>query len=197
MKILLNGNNLDFNLEEEKNAGQILEALETLAEENHATIISISIDGKNVNAGEIEECYSLPIDSINEIAVVTVQEDDVTEALKHLVSPCENLAQQLEQVPVLLQTHKDGVVAEILKTFADTFDAMCHLSALICLFPARFESLKITSMTMQDFLKDFSPVLTDFENALKAGDTVLTGDLAEWELKPRLEQFAASLKEFN
>ncbi len=197
MKILLNGNNLDFTLETETNAGQVLDGIETLAEENDATIVHIQINGKTILADEIAQCYTLPLDSVDLMEITTVQENDVYHSLKSLLPETEAVAAKLEEVPVLLQNRKDGQVAEILKTFADIFDTMCQLATLTCLFPDRFANLVFNGLSFQDFLKDFSPTLNEFESSLKSGDTVLTGDLAEWELKPRLESFNASLKDFN
>lgn len=197
MKVYLNGHELDFTLENETNAGQVLDQIETLAEENNATIVHIQINGETVPAEEIEKCYSMALDTVDAMQITTVQQDDIVVSLKDLEAPVTEIAAKLEQIPVLLQHHKDGEVAEILKRFADSFDSMCQLAALSSLFPARFQSLQFSNLNFQDYLKDFSPILSQFEEALKSGDTVLTGDLAEWELKPRLDQFIESIKEFN
>ena len=46
-----------------------------------------------------------------------------------------------------------------------------------------------------DFFKEFSPILEDFEQALKSNDTVTVGDLSEYEICPRLLDISKSLEE--
>ena len=47
---------------------------------------------------------------------------------------------------------------------------------------------------LQDFFKEFSPVLLDYEQALQSNDTVLIGDLSEYEICPRLQAISEALK---
>ena len=42
----------------------------------------------------------------------------------------------------------------------------------------------------QQFLSSFSQILVDFEKALIDNDIVLIGDLAEYEIAPRLQSIA-------
>ena len=85
---------------------------------------------------------------------------------------------------------------DIINRFAESFDILCHLATLSSLFPAKFDGKKIAEKSLAEFLKDFSPILTDFEDSLKNKDTVLTGDLAEYELKPRLEAYISDIAGF-
>ena len=49
-------------------------------------------------------------------------------------------------------------------------------------------------MNFNDFFKEFSPVLLDYEQALQSNDTVLIGDLSEYEICPRLQAISEALK---
>lgn len=40
----------------------------------------------------------------------------------------------------------------------------------------------------------FLPILSDFENALKTSDTVGIQDIAEYEIKPRLDSLTETLE---
>ena len=57
------------------------------------------------------------------------------------------------------------------------------------------ENIKIDDKNLSDFIRDFSPFLEDFENAIKDNDTVTIGDIAEYEIKPRFENFCEVIKE--
>jgi hypothetical protein len=50
---------------------------------------------------------------------------------------------------------------------------------------------------VSDFFADLTPVLSEFEEALKANDTVLVGDLAEYEICPRLKLASKALEVFH
>ena len=49
-------------------------------------------------------------------------------------------------------------------------------------------------MSFQEFFNDFSPILADFEEALKNNDQVMIGDLSEYEICPRLQAISQALK---
>ena len=49
-------------------------------------------------------------------------------------------------------------------------------------------------MNFKDFFAEFSPILEDFEDALQNNDTVMLGDLSEYEICPRLKDISKALK---
>ena len=196
MKIEINGQPLTFTLENEKTIGDILNALEKQFEENESTIIEIVLNGKNVTADEIDSLSSREILDTDSIAVTSVCADGIIQSLKELASDFEPLCSELEELPVLMQQNNDKKSFDIINRFAESFDILCHLATLSSLFPAKFEGKLIAEKSLTEFLKDFSPVLTDFEQSLKNKDTVLTGDLAEYELKPRLEAYVSDIAGF-
>ena len=196
MKIEINGQPLTFTLENEKTTGDILNALEEQFEKNDSTIIEIELNGKKITAEEIESLSSRAIDDNDSISVKSVCADGIIMSLKELANDFEPLCTELEELPVLMQQNDDKKSYDIINRFAESFDILCHLATLSSLFPAKFEGKKIAEKSLAEFLKDFSPILTDFEDSLKNKDTVLTGDLAEYELKPRLEAYISDIASF-
>ena len=73
------------------------------------------------------------------------------------------------------------------KIFAESFDNFCKAVTLSSLFSEHFANTKEKAQKISDFLADFAPILSDFENAFKDKDTVLIGDLSEYEIAPRRE----------
>lgn len=196
MKLLLNGQELGFTLENEKTVGDLLRSLEIECEKNNATIIRIAVDGKEIAADKIDDLNSLAIEDASSAEITTISSTDIIQSLKDLVPDVEKLTADLEQLPVILQGGDMAKAGTVIKSFTDLFDVLCHLATLTALFPAIFESKKIDGMSISDFIKSFSPVLADFENAFSSSDTVLTGDLAEYELKPRLENYINAVRSF-
>ena len=196
MKIEINGQPLTFTLENEKTTGDILNALEEQFEKNDSTIIEIELNGKKIMAEEIDSLSSRAIDDNDSISVKSVYDDGIIMSLKELAIDFEPLCTELEELPVLMQQNDDKKSFDIINKFAESFDILCHLATLSSLFPSKFEGKKIAEKSLAEFLKDFSPILTDFEESLKNKDTVLTGDLAEYEIKPRLEAYISDIAGF-
>ena len=85
------------------------------------------------------------------------------------------------------------VTKDSIKKVADSIDNFCHIAALASLFPQDFGAVKIDGKQFSEFFADFSPILSDFEQALTNNDTVLIGDLSEYEICPRLKAISQAL----
>lgn len=103
----------------------------------------------------------------------------------------------MENVPTLLQNNKNNEVANSITKLADNIDSFSHIAALSSLFPNTFSDIKIDDQELNNFFNDFSPILLDFENALKSNDSVLIGDLSEYEICPRLKSLSKALIQFT
>ena len=115
--------------------------------------------------------------------------------LKSQLERCQRkLALQMEAVPVALQSGKNLEVSESIKKLADSIDQFCHIATLASLFPETFSSESLNGINFKDFFAEFSPILKDFEDALQNNDTVMLGDLSEYEICPRLKEISAALQ---
>ena len=47
--------------------------------------------------------------------------------------------------------------------------------------------MNIDGVNVHDFFGDFLNILAEFEDAIKNSDSVMLGDLAEYEITPRIE----------
>lgn len=190
MKIFLNDEQIDFSLENEKNLGDILKAFEYELEKNNATITGINVNGMLLSANEIDDFGSKPITEIETLCLSCVAQDDIYRTLKDICGHFEKMIPSIENIPVELQSGHDNEARAVITDFADTFDLLCRTITLSSLFPDKFANLKVDETNIAPFLADFSPILRDLEQALQNGDTVLTGDLSEYEIAPRLNQLA-------
>ena len=195
MKIYINDNELDFTLENEKTCGDVLNQIQIQFEKDNATIIGINIDGKNISVEEIDSLSQVGIEDVEIIKIIAVSAEHIKETLIALSYNFDKINQGFEDFPVLLQGNDMVKVSEVLKNFADDFDLLCRTVSLTALFPEYFADIKIEENSLVDFIKEFSPFLEDFENAIKENDTVTIGDIAEYEIKPRLESYCNIMKE--
>jgi hypothetical protein len=189
----INGEAVEVQLEGEKTIGDVLKSFELTCEENQAAVIGITVDGTNITAELFDQKAQEELGKDTKFEFSVVTKDSIKQAFTALSRLFEELSQKMEEVPLALQSGKNKEVSESIKKVADSIDQFCHIAALASLFPDDFQNTKINNMQFNEFFADFSPILIDFEQALQNNDTVLIGDLSEYEICPRLKAISEAL----
>ena len=190
----INGQRIDVQIEDEQTIGDVLSSFEKTCEENQAAVIGIAVDGKTITAETFDDEALKPLSKNMKFEFSVVTKSDIQMSLTKLSELFANLAGQMESVPSALQSGKNKEVSESIKNVADSIDQFCHVAALASLFPETFKIINIDGVSFKDFFADFSPILKDFEDALKNNDTVMIGDLSEYEICPRLQAISKALE---
>jgi hypothetical protein len=94
-----------------------------------------------------------------------------------------DLQGSLTEVSVLLQTGHDKAAMDIVITFSDAIQAVLDLLPFL---PPDIERGKLIS--------EITPFLRDLVSAFDVKDTVLIGDLLEYEIAPRMQRLAPFLE---
>ena len=189
----INGDPVEVQLEGEETIGDVLKSFEITCEENAAAVIGITVDGKTITADTFDEEATKPLGKDTKFEFSVVTKDSIKQSFAELSKLFDELSLQMEDVPVALQSGKNKEVSESIKKVADSIDSFCHIATLASLFPQDFGSTMIDGKQFSDFFQEFSPVLSDFEQALANNDTVLIGDLSEYEICPRLQAISKAL----
>ncbi|WP_147612358.1 hypothetical protein [Treponema pectinovorum] len=195
MELFVNGQKLDIQLENEKTVGDVLKSFETECEKTNATTVSIVLNGKNVYANDFEESCKEELKEDTKIELEVISQTAIEQSFNELKDEAKKISEELKSISVKLQSGKDKEVSVIITSLADFIDRVCHTASLATLFPKRFGSIKIEDKNFSQFFAEFSPVLKDFEAALTSKDTVMLGDLAEYEISPRLDKISLALEE--
>jgi hypothetical protein len=119
---------------------------------------------------------------------------DPVEELASLETLVESIAVRLEDLPLDIQTGKDSRAAETVQLFSNITEKLFRLSSLLKLEGIIADIKTIDTATYQSFVEEFSAALQELIAAYEAKDAVLVGDLAEYELAPRLRTFYTALK---
>ena len=99
-----------------------------------------------------------------------------------------------------MQTGKDGRAAETMTLFSALTEKLFRLVFLFARRGTTIEGIEVASMdgtgmvSLKTYIEEFSAALRELIAAWENSDTVLVGDLAEYELSPRLSVFAAALE---
>jgi hypothetical protein len=128
----------------------------------------------------------------------------IKERLRELANPVEELdkstagieliTRRLEELPLDMQTGKDQRAAETIQLFSGMGEKLFRLffiykSEGFC--PVDFT---IDGLSAKIFLEDFSSTLKELSTAYENKDTVLVGDIAEYELAPGLMKLFSAMK---
>ncbi|MCR4822787.1 MAG: hypothetical protein K5873_07940 [Treponema sp.] len=195
MELYVNKEKLDILLEDEKTVGDVLKSFEAECAKNNATTINITLDGKNVSADDFETIFDQPLKEDTKLELVIVTQDEIKNSFLNQKEDCLALSDQLLNLPVQLQSGKDQESTLLIAKLADFIENFCHISTLSALFPEIYTKLKIDGKDIKEFFQEFSGILNDFEQAIASKDTVLMGDLSEYEISPRLQAIAKMIEE--
>ena len=194
IEFYINGQQVDVQIEDEQTIGDVLKSFESTCEENNAAVIGIKVDDKQITADIFDEEAAKPLGKNTKFEFSMVSVNDIKASFEQLSILFEELANQMEAVPVALQSGKNLEVSESIKKLADSINQFCHIATLASLFPETFTNTSMNEMNFKDFFAEFSPILKDFEDALQNNDTVMLGDLSEYEICPRLKDISKALK---
>ena len=112
-------------------------------------------------------------------------------ALRSTAQGIKSSIASLQEVSVLLQTGKDREAMAAIITFTELTGRLVRLFPLV----RRQASLDLAAIAIDgtsfpDFYADFNATLTELVEAFGASDSVLIGDLLEYEVAPRLEKLS-------
>lgn len=136
-------------------------------------------------------------------AEIAALRSEAAERLRELGDPAAELsalkvrlpqmAERLEAVPLELQTGKDGQAAATLGDFASVVGKLMRLLPLAEEAGAGLGESSIDGKPFGDFMDDLRTALKELTAGYENGDAILVGDLAEYELAPRLRGLADAL----
>jgi len=107
------------------------------------------------------------------------------------------IAARMEELPLDIQTGKDARAAETVQHFARLGEKLFRMFAIFKTAGLTVDSFIIDGTPARIFIDEFNAVLEELSAAYENKDTVLVGDLAEYEMAPRLLKFFEALKNFS
>jgi hypothetical protein len=128
----------------------------------------------------------------------------IRERLEECVSPRSSLGkaaaafrrerESILNIPVWLQTGRDSEAMAAVTGFTETFSKILRLMPTLSESGLDASQLLIDGKPYADFFSDLNKVLNELMEAFGSRDTVLIGDLAEYEVLPRLDSIFEALE---
>lgn len=193
MDVFIKGEKVVFEIENEKTVGEILGSIETACEKAGMTITGISADGKNIPADKLDGFFAQLYTDFARIDLDTISGLDVMAKMRVLGESFTSFVPRLQDIPVLLQTGKDLQVLETINGFSVDLQKLYQLLPLISITGLKPEDTSIEGVLLETFPTELAPVLAELLSAMENKDTVLVGDLSEYELAPRIAKLGARL----
>jgi len=271
MKIKINGADADIKPENEKTVGEILGALDAWLAGTGHRLSGLNIDGKEINASEMELSFSRNIDTVDTIDIFTsslpqlVAEsltltmrdiEDFKEAgfdekaafadkwkespqgcllaeqfpelsdwtikafsgtgcsphvllalfeerLRELRDPAgelgrtaplvDDICARLAEFPLDIQTGKDARASETVNVFSGIAEKVFRIYRTLKIEGFPVAEITIDNIPVNDYITQFGKALNEMLDAYEKRDTVLIGDLAEYEMAPRLRDLYAAV----
>jgi hypothetical protein len=106
----------------------------------------------------------------------------------------EVIVRRLEDLPLDIQTGKDGRAVETVQLFSSVAEKIFRLFNLLKLEGYEVKSLKVENIPISEYIDEFGTALKELLAAYEARDAVLVGDLAEYELAPRFRNLYAAIR---
>ncbi|MBP7262857.1 MAG: hypothetical protein KBB32_01695 [Spirochaetia bacterium] len=103
------------------------------------------------------------------------------------------LAPDLAEVPVRMQTGKDPEAIRTMMLTVELINKIVRVLPDVMRLSPEVAALKVGDAALADFFDGFNKILRELAGAFEAKDGVLIGDLAEYEILPRLESLFAAL----
>ena len=183
MVIKINGEELAYTLEDENTIGEVLGGIEAACRQAHETVVDVQVDGKQLTAEELDRLFAQSPDSGITIDLSTVSGESIRRYMQELVKELLAYAEEFEQIPVYMQTGKDGKVLTLLETFS----VKLHELYRAFLLPEVTElplDLRIDDKPLDSYQKEINALMQDIVSAIEERDIIQIGDLAEYELAP-------------
>lgn len=122
---------------------------------------------------------------------ITNPGDELSSAVDSLAS----LIEPMNEIPVLLQTGKDREAMQTVVKFVEASQKMLRLYPVLKVTSDFDMNRKLKSgETLEQFYSDINTILKELSEAFNAKDSVLIGDLLEYEISPRIENLITLIR---
>ena len=104
-----------------------------------------------------------------------------------------DICTRLEELPLDIQTGKDVRAAETASLFSGIAEKVFRIYDVLKTGGFPVGEIKVGDMPVGDYMEEFHASLQELLNAYEQHDTVLVGDIAEYEMAPRLRGFHSAV----
>jgi hypothetical protein len=105
----------------------------------------------------------------------------------------DDICARLADFPLDIQTGKDARASETVSIFSGVAEKIFRIYHALKIEGFSVTEITVDNMPINDYITEFSKALKELLDAYEKRDTVLIGDLAEYEMAPRLRGLHAAV----
>lgn len=159
----------------------------------YGRVLETLVENAGLNTGEIKPTVQQLLSYLKNLQIILQSRiNEVTQPFIELKSTAENLRiliPQLLDVSVYLQTGKDKKAMGCIIEFTEISEKLIRLYKLLQNQGiANFADTKIEGQNFSSFYTELNEIFHELEDAFNSRDSVLIGDLLEYEVAPRTER---------
>jgi len=102
-------------------------------------------------------------------------------------------AEELRELPVWLQTGKEQQAMQAVLVFVELFNKIIRLMPELGRRGVEASAIRVGDLDLPAFYAAFNEILKELAKAIEDRDSVLIGDLSEYEVAPRMEGLFAAI----
>jgi hypothetical protein len=198
MTITINAEPVNVTLESEKTALDVLNGLSEKLKQSGMLMTDFDLDGKGSGEFAGDELSALNADDVSRLDVRAARFGEIRSVIAsegaETAAAFERLLPDLEDTALNLQTGKDREALEAIRAFSEQAAAATRIFSLARSVSSADEMPTVGGSTAPDFFGSMNGILRELEGAFERKDSVLIGDIAEYEIAPRLRGLIAALR---
>ncbi|MBN2444048.1 MAG: hypothetical protein JXJ04_21980 [Spirochaetales bacterium] len=137
---------------------------------------------------ELHEAIIIIDTLLTHLIEMTEEINDPFNSLQKCGEKIKTSIQDISEVSILLQTGKDREAMNTLVSFSDTLQKFLRIFLILKENKnINVDSLTISDMSIEEYASELNGFLKELIDAFQINDSVLIGDLLEYEIAPRLE----------
>lgn len=206
MEIRINDTVLDFTLENEKNLGEVIDQIDLWLQGSNLVLTSIAFDDKELLSLPSPEWRDIPVEKVITLKLAAKPDHEI------LATNMETILEFLSLLQNALENHDIKLLEELQGGFSVMTESvkkhlpaspktelpLIELSKLIN--SISWEKTEVNQalhlikqlaetcrQSVKEFYTELNAVLKELVEAFHSQDSVLIGDLQEYEIAPRLE----------
>lgn len=162
-------------------------------ENEYGRVLDKLVDGSGLREGELKPTVQQLQNYLHNLLIILQSRiNEVTQPLTELRSTAESLKAlipQLMDVSVFLQTGKDKQAMDSIIEFTEISEKLIRLYRILqSQGIADVSSTQIEGQDFNSFYNELNEIFHELEDAFNSRDSVLIGDLLEYEIAPRTER---------
>ena len=122
---------------------------------------------------------------------------DPKQEIDNSTAKVELIAGRLEELPLDMQTGNDQRAAETIQLFSGISEKLFRILFIFRSEGFSIETFTIDGLSAKAFVEELNSTLRELSSAYENRDTVLVGDIAEYELAPRLLKLFSAMKDIG